>query len=503
MRSTVHLRQLFALLLYVVVFVYPHPGYSQRQLTAPIMAYNHSLTTENGLSENNVSSVVKDREGFMWIGTGNGLNRFDGYSVVHYHHSDKDTSSISNNAVRNMLLDSKGRLWVGTFSGLNLYDREKETFRKFWIGLSHHDKITDNSILYLLEDSHHRLWVGSFGEISIVDLETLNIVTYDHENDGTGLGALNTLIEDRKGKIWAATSKGIYVMDSTTRIERIIRPNGAPGGLPPDVTVVSMIQDDTGAIYFGSNGNGVLRLDHEDDETFTRFTSTTDAPFFGSDLIGALAVDKNGKLLVGTDGAGIYKQDGDEEFRQILGSQSRHLHKGNIIDIFVDDHNTYWLSLYGGGVQVVYANSKRFEHYRYFDLEMERIGKNSVLAIAEDQHRKIWIGTDGAGLYKFDPVLKSFTAYRHSSSNKNSLSANVVKSLLIDEKNNVYAGTFGGGLNYLNTKTGSITRYMHVPGDDASIGTNHVWSLLQSSDHGIYAGQLAGLDEFFQEKKSI
>lgn len=490
--------QLFVLFLQIVVSVSPHYGYGQKQIIAPIIAYNHTLTTEDGLSENNVSCVVKDGNGFMWMGTGNGLNRFDGYSFVQFHHSDKDSSSLSNNSIRNMLLDSKGRLWVGTYHGLNLYDSKTETFRKFlmeppWRNGRH------STTLDLLEDSHHQLWVATYGFIYKIDIETFKVTKYDHKNDNTGLGAVDAFMEDRNGDIWASTNKGICIMGSTG-IKRTINHNEAPGGLPSDL-IISMVQDGTGALYFGTNGNGVLRLDNENDQTFERFTSIPDKPFFNSEIMGSLAVDRDGKLLVGTDGAGIYKQDDTGNFRQILGSQSRHLHNGNIVNIFVDERNTYWLSMFGGGVQVVYAGSKRFEHYRYFDLDMERIGKNSVLAIAEDKNHKIWIGTDGAGLYKFDPETKSFTSYRHASASKNSINTNVIKSLVVDEKNNIYAGTYGGGLNYLDTKTGSFSHYMHVPGNKATITTNHVWSLLQDRKHRVYAGQLAGLDEFFPDRK--
>ncbi len=446
-----HSFQLFVLLLQLIAVISPRLGYGQKQLVTPIMAYNHSFTTANGLSQNNVTSILKDRDGFMWMSTGEGLDRFDGYSFVNFVHSDSDSSSLSNNAVKNMLLDSKGQLWVGTYNGLNLYDNKKETFRKFLFEPPD-DYISHSTIFSLLEDRHHQLWVASYGIIYKIDIETFAIKKYDYRNDSTGLATVIALLEDRNGKIWAATRRGIGILNSEGIVERIIYYEDTHGSLPTDM-VVCMAQDATGALYFGSNGMGVLRLNDENDKTFKHFTSESGKPFFGSDIIGSLATDKDGKLLVGTDGAGIYKQDDDGNFRQILGNQSRQLHNGNIVNIFVNDDNSYWLGLYGGGLQVVYAGSRRFEHYRYFDLDMERIEKNSILAIAEDQHQKIWIGTDGAGLYKFDPQTKLFTSYGHSSTNKKSLSSNVVKSLVVDEKNNLYAGTFGGGLNYLDTKT--------------------------------------------------
>ncbi len=486
------------LLLQLLAVLLPCPGYCQKKLGNPIIAYNHAITTEDGLSQNHVSQIIKDRDGFIWLGTGEGLDRFDGYSFIHYQHSADDTLSLSNNAIQKMLLDSKGRLWVGTYNGLNLYDSEKETFRKFLINRSDTNSVT--TILYLLEDRRHQLWVGTYGKIYKIDIETFQLEKYDYQNDNSGTGPINALLEDRNGKIWAATNNGISIIGEKG-IERTIRHSENLNGLPADI-ITSMVQDSTGTIYFGTNGSGVLQLKDENARAFQHFTTTPGKPFFGSDIIGSLCLDNNGKLLVGTDGSGIYKQDDTGTFRQILGSQSSQLHLGNIRNIFVDNDNVYWICLFGG-VQVVLAGSRRFEHYRYFDQAMEEMGKNSVLAIAEDKDHKIWIGTDGAGLYQFDPQSKTFRSYQHSSADNGSLSSNVVKSLLVDEKNNVYAGTFGGGLNYLDTKTNHFTHYKNIPGNNTSISTNHVWSLLQDSNHRIYVGQLAGLDEFFPDRKTF
>ena len=247
MPSRICLLQLFAVL-QLIVTICPRQGYGQKQLITPIIAYNHTLTTENGLSQNNVSCVIKDSDGFMWMGTGEGLNRFDGYSFVHYVHSDNDSSSISNNAIRNMLIDSKGRLWIGTYDGLNLYDNQRETFRKFLFKPRDKNNTRHNTILDLLEDSHHQLWVTSYGDIYKIDLENFDIARYDHRNDSTGLDAISALFEDRKGKVWASTGKGICVIGANG-IERNIYPSEGPGGLPAD-RIIRMIQDRTGAIYF-------------------------------------------------------------------------------------------------------------------------------------------------------------------------------------------------------------------------------------------------------------
>lgn len=478
-------------------------GLGQQFSTSPNVVYTNTFTIEQGLSQNNVACITKDRDGFIWVGTGNGLNRFDGYSFVQFGHSDKDSASISNDVIRELLLDSKGRMWIGTYDGLNLYDSETETFRNFLKSPTDDNSISQNTIQCLIEDRNRQLWVGTYWGLNKIDLETFGVTRYYHHEDGTGLpdNAVNALLEDRHGKIWVCTAKGISIV-GTNGIEKTIPQSNAPDGLAPEL-IVGIAQDSTGAIYLGTNGSGVLRLENENDVTFEHFTRSSNDHSLGSNIIAPIVIDRKGVILVGTDGAGLYRYDGDGKFNQILGYENRALNSGSVHEIFVDEFNNYWLGHYGAGMTFIPGERPRFEHYQFFDSTMKSTGKNSVLAIVEDRDKKIWIGTDGAGLYKFDPVTKRFTSHLHSPGNKNSLSTNVVKSLLVDDKNNLYIGTYAGGLNHLDTRTMSYSHYMHDPDDTTSISTNHVWSLLQDRNKRIFVGQLGGLNEFLPTSQTF
>jgi len=489
--------------LVATIFLVTCSTFGQSLPSSPVSVPGVTFTSEQGLSQNNVSCITKDQDGFVWIGTGDGLNRFDGYSFVHFSHSDDDSASLSNDVIRNLLLDSKGRLWVGTYHGLNLYDRESETFRNFLMSSTNENTISQNTILSLIEDRSHHLWVGTYWGLTRINLETFEMVRYFYQPDGRALAdnAVNALLEDRNGKIWACTAKGINII-GPNGIERTIYPSNAPNGLSPEL-VNGIVQDSSGSIYVGTNGSGVLRLESETDETFEKFVYQPDKSSIGNNIISALGIDRKGILLIGTDGAGLYRYDGDKRFSKILVLESRIFENGGVHEIFVDEQNNYWIGLFGAGLTLISGEPPRFDHYRYFDANMESMGKNSVLAIVEDHNQKVWIGTDGAGLYKFDPATKRFNSYLHSPANRNSVSANVVKSLLVDNNNNLYIGTFAGGLNYLDTKTGIFSRYLHDPSDTTSISTNHVWSLLESNKHQIYTGLLGGINEFLPGRKAF
>jgi ligand-binding sensor domain-containing protein/signal transduction histidine kinase len=491
------------LLLTATLFFQADDVAGQKRISRPAYVHSNVFTTEHGLSQNNVSNITKDLNGFIWVGTADGLNRFDGYSFVHFSHSDSDSVSLSNDVIRNLLVDSKGRLWVGTYNGLNLYDSETETFRNFLTNTSNGDAISHNTILYLLEDRNHQLWVGTFWGLNKIDLETLTITRYYSHADGTGLSdnAVNTLLEDRNGKIWACTGKGIDII-GPQGVEKTIPQSEAPDGLTSS-TIANIVQDSKGAIYLGTIGSGLLRLEDENDRTFEYFVHDPNTPSLGSNIIGSVAVDRNDVLIVGTDGAGLFRRERNGEFTHMLDRKNKSLENGSVQRIFIDEENNYWFGLFGVGLAFIPGDPPRLEHYQFFDVNMERLGKNSVLALAEDQNKKIWIGTDGGGLYKFDPETKHFTSYLHSPVNKNSLSTNVVKSLLVDDKNNLYIGTYAAGLNYLDTRTNTFSRYLHNPNDTTSISTNHVWSLLQDRDKRIFVGLLGGLNEFIPQRKAF
>ncbi len=490
-------------LLIASFFLFHLTSFSQSLPSSPVFVPGVTFTSEQGLSQNNVSCIRKDQDGFVWIGTSDGLNRFDGYSFVHFSHSDEDSTSISNDVIRNLLLDSKGRLWVGTYYGLNLYDSESETFRNFLTSPGDENTISQNTIISLIEDRNHHLWVGTYWGLTRINLETFEMARYFYQPDGRGLAdnAVNALLEDRNGKIWACTAKGINII-GPNGIEKTIYQSDEPNGLSPEL-VIGIVQDSTGSIYLGTNGSGILHLESETDETFEQFVYQPGKSSIGNNIISAMEIDRKGILLIGTDGAGLYRYEGNARFTKILVRESRILDNGSVHEVFVDEQNNYWVGFFGAGLTFISGEPPRFDHYRYFDASMERMGKNSVLAIVEDHNQKIWIGTDGAGLYKFDPVTKRFTSYLHRPTKRNSISTNAVKSLLVDHKNNLYIGTFAGGLNYLDTKTEIFSRYLHDPSDTTSISTNHVWSLLESNKHQIYTGLLGGLNEFLPEKKAF
>lgn len=470
--------------------------------------YNtHRVTVEAGLSQSNVTSVIRDSEGFVWIGTEDGLNLYDGYSIKVFKHHEKDSTTLSNNSVRVLFEDSKKRIWVGTFTGLNLLDKARGDFKRFFHDPEDKNTISQNSVLDIAEDHSGKIWIGTYHGLSCYDPDSASFIHYYFSPDGWGLASnrINAVFVDSKNKVWAGTEDGLSIIDSKTKaIRNIYFDSNRPDALP-NFRIHDIFQDSKGVMWFATEGNGLSMLVDEERAVFKHYTHDENIKgSIGNNMVNRIAEDVDGSLWVGTDGAGVNILDPErKEFNVIKSRNDITFKSAAVYDILIDGPHRVWIGVYGGGLTLINRNVKKFKHYELFDSAMVKIGKNAVLAMAEDQNKNIWIGTGGSGLYKFIPKTEEFKRFGENPRNPASLSSNVVKALCLDNNNNLYAGTYAGGLNYLDTKSERIASFRHKPLDSTSISTDHVWSLHHDQSGRIWVGLLNGFDEFLPQTKTF
>lgn len=463
--------------------------------------YTNKITVENGLSQSNVNALIKDDDGFIWIGTDDGLNRYDGYTFKIFKHDPSDSHSIKNSQIKSLFIDSKKRLWVGTMlGGLNLYDREKENFKQYiYDGKDLKTLSSNNSITNILEDDDHNLWISTFYGLNKFNPETGENRRYFVEPHwGAVRNVIYCLKKDSENNIWVGTDHGFSIINAKTQaIESFaIDQHGAALG-----RVTHLYLDPKGIAWIGTYGQGLFSYDRER-KVFNHFShDDADPKSLSANVVRRIIPDEKGYLLIGTDGGGVLLLDTRTNiFTRIDSKNDPSLLNAAVYDLYKDDNNIIWIGTYGGGVKQINKNRKDFIRYEFFDPSMMKIGKNSVLALAEDHEKNIWIGTDGAGLYKFNPATKEFKAYQHDPHNKNTISGNVIKSLLVDRDGNVYAGMFATGLDYINVKTDEIEHFAKDGSDPGALQHNCIWSLYQDSQKRIWAGTFAGLMEFLPAK---
>ncbi|GAB3320733.1 hybrid sensor histidine kinase/response regulator [Larkinella ripae] len=411
------------------------------------------ITTDDGLSQSNVTCILQDKRGFMWFGTQDGLNRFDGYTFTVYRNNPKDPGSLSHNFIRALYEDRKGRLWVGTEDGgLSLFNRDTDTFVNYQRMAEKLNSISHNQVTTIAEDRRGRLWVGTFGGgVNRFDPATQAFTPFTHDPAKPGSLANNfvsDILVDTRGRIWVATSGGgLDVFDAvSSTFQHFVNQPTEPTSLSHN-NLMALFEDSQKRIWVGAEGGGVNLL-NADQQTFTRFQhSATNANTISHNDVISLEEGRGGSLWVGTR---------------------------------------------NGGISVISKDLTQISRYPYNENNREGLNNGSIYAICRDRRGDMWIGTYSGGINFYDREPQKFELYEKEKDNANSLSNNNVLSVLEDQQGRVWMGTDGGGLNRLQRETGQWVRYVNRPGDPRSIGSNYVMCVYEDRDRTIWAGNYKG-----------
>ncbi|MEJ7587599.1 MAG: two-component regulator propeller domain-containing protein [Ferruginibacter sp.] len=378
------------------------------------------LTTNDGLSQSSVFTILKDHKGFMWFGTDEGLNRYDGYRFTVYKHDPERAASISSNAIYGMMEDLARNLWVVSSGGLDRFDRATETFI--------HYKTSDNGVLFrnIFQDSKKRIWLGSIEGFCLYDPLKGKIKSYKHnENDTNSLSNnyVYRITADEEGQLWIGTRNGLNRFNPET--EKFLHYKNEPGNSKSVGAgyIKTVYNDRQGNIWVGTQGSGISRF-NRDDNSFINFKHdpANKSSLCYNDIL-SFAEDSNGELWIGTENGGIgifslskktftcYRND-ENDPASISGN--------SVYSLYKDDIGNMWAGTWSGGINFYPFSGPKFKHYRKIPNNSNSLSNNLVLSISGDRDNNIWIGTDGGGLNRFDPKATSFTNYRFKNG-KNSI----------------------------------------------------------------------------------
>ncbi|MCB9263792.1 MAG: response regulator, partial [Lewinellaceae bacterium] len=456
------------------------------------------LNVEHGLSQNTVNCIIKDSRGYLWIGTNDGLNRYDGYQFAVFRHLKQDSSSLSDNKVYALLEDRAGRLWVGTKNGLNRYDRNKGCFMRFGGLHGRPAGLKDHFIRSIYEDESGRIWVGTLkGGLSLWQPDEKKFASISPP-PGQGLPAfedVSSILECRNGEFWVATdAPGLY---------RLNRNNFAWEFFPfksseeAGKTAKKLFEDQMGNLWVATQGNGAFRLD----QGRRRLSHFTAAP--GSlphSIVKDITEDEAGRIWLATDGGGITIYNPQkEEFSYIKyhPGSAHSLASNSVYTFFKDQEGILWVGTFDGGICVHNRNNKKFHHTGMGPEKENGLSHRSVLCFLEDHEQGVWVGTDGGGLNYFNP--RKQTVEYCLQKEENGLSSNVVAALYEDRRHRIWIGTYTGGLQRLEKGRGITATYKHIPEDPHSICNNNVWALLEDGAGRFWVGTLGGLELFNPE----
>ncbi len=457
------------------------------------------LSIEDGLSQSVITSVLQDQFGFIWIGTQDGLNRYDGNTFTTHRPDPNDPGAIKDRWISSLYEDKEGYIWVGTyFGGLNRYNPYSHTFTHFLNDPNNPTSISSNRINAILEDSHGNLWVGTNKGLDLLDRSTGK---FDHFKSTSDLAEsisgnnITVLFEDSHGVLWVGTTQnGLNRYDRQTSTFSSFRfgPWESFGH-----NKINAIEEETPEKLWVATDQGVLLFDIGNN-TFVRYHHISwDATSLANNSATSLYKDDSGTLWVGTESGLDLFQSETRNFVHYKHSSNNptSLSNNHIMTIYKDQGGIMWFGTFGGGLNIYNSHQRQFIYYRHEENNKNSLSSNLIFPIHAAEDGMIWIGTEDAGMNRFDPALERFTHYQHIERNLGSLLSNDVNAIFVDHAKTLWIGT-SEGLSSLADGAHNFIHYFPEDGNPNSLLSKNIYALYEDSKNTLWIGTNNGLTQF-------
>jgi len=447
------------------------------------------ITTSDGLSQASVTAILQDRKGFIWIGTSEGLSRFNGYEFETFYHLDEKAGSLSHDHVWDLLEDNAGRLWVATDEGVNLYDAASRSFTPFYLNANSDAPTGRNITRALYLDSQGRFWIGTAAGLSLMTEDGV-FRHYHHDpavSTSIGDGGVRAIFEDSKGRLWIGTELGgLSLFDQEADdFKRYEHQPDDPYSLS-DNYVRDIAEGPQGEIWVATFNRGLSILDASTGQFSRVLEARDDRLGINSNRVRTLLKDANNRMWVGTDGGlNLYNNEfgSFQSFRHDPTSANS-LSDNNILDLFQDKGGVLWVGTFNG-ISKWNPKTAGFSLYRR-DTRNTGIPSNQIASFSEGMNGSLWIGTFG-GLSHWNPISNDFSAYTQQALG---LSDNRIMSLGRDVDGRVWAGTMVGGINVL--RDGKVEEIYSKTSSSNSLSSNAITRIVRDSDDQMWATTYGG-----------
>lgn len=519
----------------------------------PSLTFDH-LAPEDGLSQSVVAAIAQDPRGFIWLGTQDGLNRYDGTGFRVFRHDRDDLTSLTNSFVSSLLVDHEGVLWVGTNGGLDRYDPQTESFIHYRNDPNDPNTLGSDAVTTLAEDSEGNLWISTLGGLSRLDAARERFTRFEpNPEDPNTISSttVNKVYVDHQDIVWIGTEVGLDRFDPDLGMFGHFRPDPDHSGNLVGAVVAAIVEDPSGTLWVGTNA-GLNRYDPRTGRFVVYDHDPNDPDSLSDNTVTFLFVDSRSTLWIGTNGGGVDRfHPGERRFlhARFDPTEPASLASDGVATLFEDATGLVWIGTFGGGADRYDPRRARFVNLRRHAADIEPaaeggdlaeaggLSDNLVWTIEQDGAGSLWVGTATGGLNRADPGGSGFRHYRSDVDNSRTISSDQVFRVhedrngviwigtdagldrydrltdsftrfpvpptfqILEAKNGTFwLGTAGWGLQRLVRATGETEVFVNDPADPQSLSANFMTAMVEDADGKLWLGTFtAGLNLFDPE----
>jgi signal transduction histidine kinase/ligand-binding sensor domain-containing protein/DNA-binding response OmpR family regulator len=435
------------------------------------------LDISDGLSNNSITTIYQDKDGYMWFGTYDGLNRYDGYTFKVFRNEINNEKSLSNNTVYSLEGDSKRHIWVGGNKGASVYDKSKALFYTVQY------KEKENSTAVVLKNVVHQIKAVS-NDLVLLATQNSGLVAFEGDSfvgqtvpitklkKAFSYDAL-AIQKDKKGSsCWVyVRDLGICNYNYLSKKMKLIT--------PLLMEVKCMDSDSNGNLWIGTDEGLFL---------FNTSTFSISKNYFSNKcIVTNILRDKKNQLWLATDGCGLYTLDKITKktipYRQNNAQQI--IKSSSVWSVYEDYFGNIWFGTLRGGISMISSTPKYFKNIKY-NAKDNNLAQNFILSSCEDENQNLWIGTDGAGLRYWNRKQDTYTVYNNNPNSANYISSNFITNVIRDSNNEIWLSTWAGGVNRINPKTNAISHYLCYNPFTKQVEKN-IWLVFEDAQKNIWA----------------
>jgi len=479
----------------LLAFLFNTKCYSQSELSFDI------FKQEDGLPNNRVHCIFQDHKGWIWMGTSQGLSRFNGYNFKNFIPSSTDSTSLKGNLVRVIKEDRNGNLLIGTETGgLNIFDRNKEIFYRPYNNNPEYSN-REFSVNDIIEDNDGSLWLAT--DYNLLTMDTTGNVKSlkpDVKNGSKNLNGIfvRNIKFDRNGLLWLGTNEGLFTYNRNSNIIKSIE---LPIPEEENKEVWELYLDDDGSMWIGTYSSGIYIIDTQ---TKKLKHINLEPSMKRTETVRSISKGNFGLYWIGTRG-GLFKYsktDGVLGHYQHNLQDPRSLSHSSVLCVYHDNKGETWVGT-RGGVNLLAKSKQVFHNYTAIPGNNNYLNSSSIYALWMNKDGKLWVGTEDGGINIYNPVTGTYEYLTVNGNPGYRLTNNCIKTYLDDGKGNLWIGTYLGGIDVINLKTRQVTNFSFDASKKGSLIDNRVWDLCLDKNNQIWVATSRGVCRYNNESKTF